>query len=198
MENYLPDEIAPIYEHSGASAISVLTEEKYFQGKLEHLHKAKTKSSIPILRKDFILEEIQLLESRAVGADAVLLIARILDDEKLRNLYEKTYELGMQALVEVHNAEELERALELNANIIGINNRDLDTLKTDLETTIDLMDDYPELESRVVVSESGIEDYEQIEMLQDKGVRAVLVGESILKTQPLGRKIEELLGKNRR
>ena len=194
LDTYVPEKIAAIYETAGASAISVLTDNKYFQGSIAHLMDARAKTKLPILRKDFIIDELQLLESRAAGADAVLLIARILDDEKLKQLYDRTYELGMQALVEVRNAGELERALELNAQIIGINNRDLDTLQTDLETTVDLMDDYPELLNRIVVSESGIEEYEQIEMLLDKGVKAVLVGEAILTTEPLGIKIKELSG----
>ena len=194
VDKYVPDALAALYEKAGASAISVITEENFFQGRLEDLKKAKAHTKLPVLRKDFILEEVQVLESRAAGADAILLIVRILSPEKLKALFDFTRGLGMQALVEVHSAVELEQALSIGAEIIGINNRDLDTLQVDLLTTIDIMDDYPELEEVVSVSESGIQDYDQIELLLDKGVRAVLVGEAILRADSIEEKIQELRG----
>ena len=193
-EDFNPTLLAKTYEESGASAISVLTDRKYFQGKAADLKAAKESTTIPVLRKDFIIDESQIYESRIAGADALLLIARVLEDHVLAGLLKLTEELGMQALVEVHDAEELKRALKTEARIIGINNRDLDTLQVDLETTLSLMHDFPELGERIVISESGIHTHDDIEKLKAAGVDGVLVGEAILKSDNIPEKIKELMG----
>jgi indole-3-glycerol phosphate synthase len=193
-QDFEPITLAKTYEESGASAISVLTDQKYFQGKLEYLKAAKESTTIPILRKDFIIDEHQVYEARIAGADALLLIVRILDDEKLNGLLKLTEKLGMQALVETHNAEEVERALKTKAKIIGINNRDLDTLRIDLQTTIQLMEGFPQLKERVVISESGIVSNEDVEKLKAAGADGVLIGETLLKSKNIGEIIRELMG----
>ncbi|MBU1027137.1 MAG: indole-3-glycerol-phosphate synthase, partial [Candidatus Margulisbacteria bacterium] len=168
-------------------------DEKYFQGKLEYIKQAKESTTIPVLRKEFIVDEAQVYESKIAGADAVLLIARILKDDELINLLALTEKLGMQALVEVHNADEVQRVLKTNARIIGINNRDLDTLKISLKTTINLLKQFPGLKDRVVISESGIQNKKDVQMLRDVGVDGMLVGEAILKSASVPDKIRELL-----
>ncbi|MFH1684027.1 MAG: indole-3-glycerol phosphate synthase TrpC [Candidatus Margulisiibacteriota bacterium] len=193
-ENFHPIFLAKTYEESGASAISVLTDEKFFQGKLEYLKSAKESTTIPVLRKDFIIDESQVYEARIAGADALLLIVRILSDEELVRLLKLTEELEMQALVEVHNAEEVERVLKTDAKIIGINNRDLDTFKVDLQTTVKLLKKFPKLEKRSVISESGIETRQDIEVLKKSGVDGVLLGETLMKSDNIPAKIEELIG----
>jgi len=192
-KDFEPISLAKVYEESGASAISVLTDEKYFQGKLEYIKQAKESTTIPVLRKEFIVDEAQVYESKIAGADAVLLIARILKDDELINLLALTEKLGMQALVEVHNADEVQRVLKTNARIIGINNRDLDTLKISLKTTINLLKQFPGLKDRVVISESGIQNKKDVQMLRDVGVDGMLVGEAILKSASVPDKIRELL-----
>lgn len=188
-----PVYLAKVYEESGAAAISVLTDEKFFQGSLEHLKQAKDSTTIPILRKDFIIDESQIYESRVAGADAILLIVKILTDEQLEEFMNLSRGLKMHCLVEVHDEAELERALKVEAEVIGINNRDLDTFKVDLNTTLTLMDKYPELKEKVVVSESGIDSAEQARALREKGVAAILVGESLLRSPDIGAKIRELI-----
>ena len=193
-EDLNPISLARTYEECGASAISVLTDEKFFQGKLEHLKAAKESTTIPILRKDFIIDESQVFESRIAGADALLLIARVLEHPDLDELIKLTESLGMQALVEVHNAEEVERVLKTSAKIIGINNRDLDTFKTDKKITLQLMEKFPKLKDRIVISESGIKTRKDIETLKKAGVDGVLIGESLLRDRNIPAKIKELLG----
>lgn len=193
-EDFEPITLAKVYEESGASAISVLTDEKFFQGKLEHLKAAKESTTIPILRKDFIIDESQIYESRIGGADALLLISRVLNDSELDQLTKLTEKLGMQVLVEVHNAEEVERVLKTKAKIIGINNRDLDTFKVDLQNTINLIKKFPKLKDRIVISESGIETRKDIETLKKAGVDGVLIGESLLRSKNIPAKIRELMG----
>ena len=193
VEKFEPIYLAKVYEESGASALSVLTDEKFFQGRLEHLKLAKESTTIPILRKDFIIDESQIYESRINGADAILLIVRVLTDEQLADFVDLAQTLKMKCLVEVHDERELERALKAEAEIIGINNRDLDTFEVDFQTTLDLMGRYPELKDKVVVSESGINSAEQVKALREKGVSAVLIGESLLKSQDIGAKIKELM-----
>ena len=166
---------------------------KYFQGKLEDLKEAKDSTTIPVLRKDFIIDEAQIYESRVAGADAVLLIARVLSDEQLVKYLDLAHALGLGCLVEVHDAPELERVLKTKAKMIGINNRDLDTFKVDLQTTVKLMDNYPGLKEKIVVSESGIESAEQVKLLRAKGVSAILVGTSLMRSRDIGAKIRELL-----
>ncbi len=193
-QDFDPISLAKVYEESGAAAISVLTDEKYFQGKIEYLKAAKVSTTIPVLRKEFIIDETQIYESRIAGADALLLIARLLKDSELISLLALTEKLGMQALVEVHNAEEVQRVLRTNARIIGINNRDLDTLKVSLKNTINLLKQFPELKDRVVISESGIHNQKDVQMLKNAGVEGMLVGEAILRSANIPEKIRELLG----
>lgn len=189
-----PITLAKAYEESGAAALSVLTDEKFFQGKLEHLKLAKESTTIPVLRKDFIIDESQVLESRLAGADALLLIARVLEDSQLVRLLELTESMGMQALVEVHNAEEVERVLKTSARIIGINNRDLNTFQVDLQNAVRLVKRFPELKKRIVIAESGIETREHIEILKKAGVDGILIGETLLRSRNIPEKIRELLG----
>lgn len=166
------------YRRAGASALSVLTDERFFGGSLDDLRAISDSVDLPALRKDFTIDTAHVIEARSAGADAVLLIARILDDEALRRLTQATHALGMAALVEVHDEVELDRALAADARIVGINNRDLSTFTTDLETTVRLLGQLPL--HVTIVSESGIRTREDVERLGGAGVDAILVGESIL------------------
>ena len=166
------------YEAAGASAISVLTDREYFGGSLADLASVRAAVKLPVLRKDFTLDTLHVIEARGGGADAVLLIVRILDDESLARLHTAVTALGMSALVEVHDERELERALAVGADLIGINNRDLATFTTDLETSRRLLADVPD--DVVVVSESGIRTRSDVERLGDSGIDAILVGEALL------------------
>ncbi|MFC2004707.1 indole-3-glycerol phosphate synthase TrpC [Chloroflexota bacterium] len=189
-----PVEIAKTYAGNGASAISVLTEAKYFQGSLNYLKEIKSAladKKLPILRKDFLSDPYQIYESRAYGADALLLIVAILNTEKLEKLLQLSHELNMSCLVEVHNEAELEIALGSQARIIGINNRDLSTFEVDLTTTARLRPLVPQ--DRIVVSESGIKDRSDMEKLGQWGVDAVLIGESLMVAPDIASKMEELL-----
>ncbi len=188
-----PVRIAQTYEAHGAACISVLTDEKYFQGKLEYLMQVRAAVSLPVLRKDFILDGYQLLEARAAGADAVLLIAECLDECNLRKLYNETIELGMAPLVELYEPENLPRILDVGATLIGVNNRDLRTFVVDLEHTLRLRPSIPE--NCVMVSESGIKSYDDIERLRSAGVNAILVGESLISQPDIGAAIDRLLGR---
>jgi indole-3-glycerol phosphate synthase len=183
-------EVCAAYERGGAAALSVLTEETQFGGSLDDLRAARAASSLPILRKDFIVEPYQLYEAAVNGADAVLLIVNALDDEPLSSLYEEARLLDLDCLVEVHDEEDLERALELDVDVLGINNRDLDDLSVDLETTPELITDVPA--GKTVVSESGYRNYEQIAELERIGVDAVLVGESLMRADDPEAAIREL------
>jgi indole-3-glycerol phosphate synthase len=194
IENYQPANLAKAYEEAGAGALSVLTDSPFFQGKIEHLNEAKEATTVPVLRKDFIIDETQIYESRISGADAVLLIVRILTDGQLKSFLKLAKELKLACLVETHSAAEVERALGCGANFIGINNRDLDTLKVDLNTTLKLMGQFPELKNRLVVSESGIGSAADVKKLKESGVSGILVGESILSSRDVSAKIRELLG----
>jgi len=169
------------YEDAGAAAVSVLTDESYFGGSLDDLRRVRARVSLPILRKDFMLDTLHLIEARSAGADAILLIARILDDSTLDRLHTSARALGMAALVEVHDEREMERALDIDARLIGINNRDLSNFTTDLETTLRLLEMVPR--DVVIVSESGIRTREDVERLGSAGVDAILVGEALLKRE---------------
>jgi indole-3-glycerol phosphate synthase len=190
--NYDPVRLAQRYAANGAAAISVLTEPEFFGGRLDHLKAVRAAVDVPVLCKDFIIDPIQVLAARAVGADAVLLIVAVLDDGALRDLRALSTRLSMQAVVEVHSEEEVERALRADASIIGINNRDLTTMKTDRETTVRLRPLIPA--GRVVISESGIESRADVDELRRLGVDAVLVGESLLRAADLEAKVRELSG----
>jgi indole-3-glycerol phosphate synthase len=185
-------EIAASYERAGAAAISVITEEDFFQGKLAYLTEVKTAVSLPILCKDFIFDPVQVLVARAAGADSLLLIAAILEQASLVALLTMARSLGMACLVEVHNQEEMERVLETDARIIGINNRDLRTFEVSLDTTFRLRPSVPS--DRLVVSESGIQQQEDLHSLAASGVDAVLVGTSLMRAEDPGAKLRELLG----
>ena len=172
-----PLELSRAYERGGAVAISVLTEPDHFDGSLEDLHTVAGDDALPVLRKDFILDAIQLAEGRAAGADAVLLIAGILDDEVLHNLIERTGDLGMVALVEAHNGDEVLRSIAAGASIVGINNRDLSTFQVDLSTAERLRSLIPP--GVVAVAESGIRDLADVSRMRDSGFDAVLVGQAV-------------------
>jgi indole-3-glycerol phosphate synthase len=187
-----PVALAKLYVENGAAAISVLTEENYFKGSGQDLQAVKkTLPDVPVLRKDFILDPYQLYEARAWGVDATLLIVAILDDNVLRHLIALSHRLGMQCLVEVHNEDELERALKCDAKLIGVNNRNLQTLKVDINTTRKLRPLVPP--GRIVVSESGLKGREDIEKLRAWGVDAVLIGEALVTASDIPAKIKELL-----
>ncbi|MBI3995772.1 MAG: indole-3-glycerol phosphate synthase TrpC, partial [Nitrospirae bacterium] len=192
-DRFDPAGIARIYEEEGATAVSVLTEERFFRGSLEYLSIVRKAVSRPLLRKDFVLDEYQVYEARAFDADAVLLIAAILDDNRLSDFQALAGDLGMNALVEVHTEEEVDRALRAGAGLIGINNRDLTTFKTDLKTTFRLIRGIPD--DRIVVSESGIARSKDVERLIEAEADAVLIGETFMKSPDIRGKIRELFGK---
>ncbi len=187
-----PIAIARIYAEHGAASISVLTDEPFFQGHLSYLEQVRAAVAPPVLRKDFILDRYQLLEARAAGADAVLLIAEILDDESLRALFRQAHDLGMQCLVELYDVENLPRVLDAGARLVGVNNRDLRTFVTRLEQTLDLAGRMPS--DCCLVSESGIRSRADVLRLQAAGVRAVLVGETLMRAPDIGGKLDELRG----
>lgn len=191
-DDFNPVEIARIYETNGAAAISVLTEERYFQGRIDYLKEIKDAVSLPLLRKDFIFDEYQIYESRAAGADAVLLIASILEKKEIEEFRALSSSLGMSCLVEIHNEDELEKVLSTKAKLIGINNRDLKTFKTDIKNTLNLAVKIPE--DRIVVSESGINSYNDVDLLRRRGVHVFLVGEALMREKDIGRKLKELMG----
>lgn len=187
-----PVAIARIYDRHGAACLSVLTDAPFFQGKLEYLSAVRAAVARPVLRKDFILDRYQLMEARAAGADAVLLIAEILDEELLPALLRQCHELGMAALVELYDRENLPRVLASGARLVGVNNRDLRTFETRLEHTLDLADGLPR--DVCLVSESGIRTRGDIERLGAAGVRAVLIGETLMRSPEIGTKLDELRG----
>jgi indole-3-glycerol phosphate synthase len=191
--DFQPEAIARVYAQSGAAAISVLTDGPFFQGSLDHLAALRQAVLVPLLCKDFILDRYQLLEARAAGADAVLLIAEILSDDELRRLLDQTAELGMQALVELHEADNLRRVLDSGARLVGINNRNLHTFETRLEHTLELAGQCPP--DCCLVSESGIRRRADVLRLQAAGVRAVLIGETFMRAPDMGAKVAEILGK---
>lgn len=189
-KDFSPLAIAATYARCGVNALSVLTEEEFFLGKIQYIEEIKKKTPLPVLRKDFILDEIQILESRAAGADAVLLIAGILSHEKLTKLYESAKKLGMDALIEVHTEKEMTRAIALGADIIGINNRNLNTLRVDLTTTHKLIPFVPA--DTIKVSESGIQSPKDVLWLKSLGVQAILVGSAFMKSENIEEKVKEL------
>ena len=194
-----PVKIAQAYAAGGADALSVLTDEKYFQGKLEYIHQIRDAVALPVLRKDFIIDPYQVYESRAAGADAILLIAEALHVNELIDLQILATELNMTCLIEVHDMDNLIRVRDRvigfphrSYSLLGINNRDLRTFKTDLGTTLrmaELVED-----RRVLVSESGIDTRDDVRKLQEAGVRAVLVGESLMRSDDIEEKIREMFG----
>lgn len=171
-------EVVQAYDRGGAAALSVLTEQKHFGGSLADLDEARLATGLPILAKNFHLDPYQLYESAAHGADAILIVVASVNKKRLRELYEEAHALDLDALVEVHDEEELEMALDLEADVIGINNRDLATFEIDVETTFELMADIPT--GITIVAESGIANRQQIERLDDAGVDAVLIGQALM------------------
>jgi indole-3-glycerol phosphate synthase len=190
---YQPAKIAPELEASGAAALSVLTEEDFFQGSLGDLKEVSKATKIPILRKDFIVDTWQVWESRAANADAFLLIVAILDDDALRELLALGRQLGMEALVEAHSREEVSRAVAAGAKIIGVNNRDLKTLEVNIETSLELAELIPE--ECVAVSESGIRSHADLVRMQRAGFDAFLIGEHLMTAPDAGAGLVELLSK---
>jgi len=185
-----PVKIAAAYNGNGASAISVLTDQKFFQGHIDYLTAVREVVDLPILRKDFIIDVLQVQETALINADAMLLIAAALDDSRLRDLYQAAEELGIERLIEIHNTRELDRVMRLSPAAIGINNRDLDTFVTDISVTLELIRHIPK--DVAVVSESGIEGGAQAAKLAAAGVSALLVGESLMRSGDVGALMREL------
>jgi indole-3-glycerol phosphate synthase len=189
--DFNPIEIAKIYEKSGADAISVLTDRHFFQGAIEYLRQIREVVQVPLLRKDFIFEAYQIYEAKAFQANAILLIVAMLEDGQLKDFLVVAKELGLDCLVEIHTGEELDRVLPLEAPILGINNRDLNTFHTNLTTTLTLIPHIPK--DRILISESGIHSRQDVLTLKQAGVHAILVGESLMKSADIRVKIKELL-----
>jgi indole-3-glycerol phosphate synthase len=186
-----PTTIGRIYEKAGAAAISLLTDQKFFQGDLSQLPRLKRALTLPILRKDFIIDEVQVQESKIYGADAILLIARILPRSQLEKLISMCRELNIAPLTEIHDREDLEKAVTCGAEIIGINNRDLDSFKVDINTTFRLAPEIPK--DRILVSESGISQKEDIFSLRTTGIQAVLVGSALMGSNDLAGKAAQFV-----
>lgn len=191
-DDFDPVAIARIYQAHGASCVSVLTDAPYFQGHLSYLARVRAAIVVPVLRKDFLIDEYQVVEARMAGADAVLLIAEILDDRTLATLLERARSLGMSALVEIHDEHNLPRVLAAGADLVGINNRDLTRFTVDLNLTLKLRDKIPD--HVVVVAESGIKNRNDVLKLEQARVDAILVGETLMRSADIGRATLELLG----
>ncbi|MDH5356629.1 MAG: indole-3-glycerol phosphate synthase TrpC [Gammaproteobacteria bacterium] len=189
-ENFDPVQIAKSYEKAGAACLSVLTDEDFFQGHDDYLVAARAACSLPVIRKDFMVDPYQLYEARVLGADCILLIVAALDDDNLRRLFELSSELGMDALVEVHDQAELDRALKLDLSFVGVNNRNLRSFETSLSTTLDLLKGIPE--DCFVVTESGIHTPEDVQLMRENGVNAFLVGEAFMRAPEPGALLSEL------
>jgi len=188
-----PVAIARNYQEGGAQALSVLTDVDFFQGDLDYIPAVRQAVTLPVLRKDFIIHEVQITQARKVGADAILLIAAILDNHQLKDYQALAAELGMDTLVEVHDEREAERALKAETLLLGINNRDLRDFSVDLDTTIRIKREVPE--EIPVVSESGIRDHADVRRLADCGVKAVLVGESLMRAEDRAAALRDLAGR---
>jgi indole-3-glycerol phosphate synthase len=189
-EHFDPPSVAASYERGGAACLSVLTDVDFFQGTDEYLQQARTACALPVLRKDFVIDPYQVYEARALGADCILLIVAALGDAELAGLLQLARELGMDALVEVHDAAEMQRALATPAALIGVNNRDLRSFETRLETTFELMQGFPS--DRLLVTESGIHTRDDVRRMRNKGVHTFLVGEAFMKADEPGLKLAEL------
>jgi indole-3-glycerol phosphate synthase len=189
-ENFDPAAIAKSYELGGAACLSVLTDKDFFQGCEAYLQQARAACSLPVIRKDFIVDPYQVVEARAIGADCILLIAACLDDAQMKSLNDFARQWGLDVLIEVHNREELLRTLPLGNTLIGINNRDLNTFEVSLDTTFNLLPLIPE--DRIVVTESAIHSSADIAAMRAKGVNAFLVGETFMRAEQPGEKLREL------
>lgn len=189
-EHFVPASIARSYEKGGAACLSVLTDVDFFQGADEYLRQARAACSLPVIRKDFFVDPYQVYEARALGADCILLIVAALSDAMLTDLYQLASDLQMDVLVEVHNGEEMARALATPAALIGVNNRNLRTFETTLDTTLDLLSGFPD--DRLLVTESGIHSRDDVQRMRNSGVQAFLVGEAFMKAAEPGEKLAEL------
>lgn len=185
-----PAAIARSYENGGASCLSVLTDRDFFQGHEDYLMQARAACALPVIRKDFIVDPYQVIEARAINADCILLIAACLDDGQMAELSACARELGMDVLIEVHDRAELERALPLNQTLVGINNRNLHTFEVSLQTTFDLLPHIPS--DRIVVTESGILEPADVQVMRDHGVNSFLVGEAFMRADDPGSRLREL------
>ncbi|HEY9017284.1 indole-3-glycerol phosphate synthase TrpC [Thiomicrospira sp.] len=185
-----PVAIAKSYEQHGAACLSILTDVDFFQGSREYLEQARAAVSLPVIRKDFMVEPYQVYEARAMGADCILLIVAALDNEKMAELAELAQSLGMDVLIEVHDAEELERALAIDLPLIGINNRNLHNFEVSLQTTLDLLDAIPQ--ERIVVTESGIFTPEDVALMRDHKVNSFLIGEAFMRAHDPGEALSQL------
>ena len=192
--DFRPVEIARTYQDHGAACVSVLTDGPHFQGSLDDLRRVRAAVDLPVLRKDFVIDPYQVVEARAAGADAVLLIAECLADDLLRSLHESILSLGMTPLVELYDEENLRRVVDLGARLIGVNNRNLRTFEVDLNHTLRLGEQVPE--DRILVGESGIRTRADVERLQAAGVDAILVGETLMASPDIGAAVDRLLGKD--
>ena len=191
IKDYFPESIACQYEKSGAGAISILTEKNFFKGNLDHMSLVSKKINLPILRKDFIIDEYQIYESKVYLADAILLITTILDDLKIKEYIKIAKDIGLDCIIETHTEEELKRALKINYPVIGINNRNLDTLSVNIENTTKLIKNINN--DFVIVGESGIKKNSDIKKYNDSGIYNFLIGETILKSKNINLKFKELL-----
>ena len=190
--DFIPADIAQSYAEGGAACLSVLTDRQFFQGSVDYLKQARASCGLPVLRKDFIIDAYQVYESRVMGADCILLIAACLDDAQMKHLEALAMSLGMAVLVEVHDAAELARALQLRTPLVGINNRNLKTFNVSLDTTLALRDKVPA--DRLLVTESGIATPQDVRRLRDAGINAFLVGEAFMRAEEPGEALAELFG----
>ena len=191
--DFAPAEIAAEYESGGADAVSVLTDEEFFQGSLDYIPLVREKVGLPVLRKDFIIHELQIMQAKNYGADAVLLIAAILNQVEIKDFLQISEELHIDVLVEVHDETEVEKALAAGSRLIGINNRDLRDFTVDLNTSIRLLKEIPA--DIPVVSESGIKDHDDMKMLEDHGIAAALIGETLMRSQDRAAALRKLRGR---
>ncbi len=189
-QDFYPAEIAQSYEKNGAACLSVLTDMEYFQGCNAYLQEARAACSIPVLRKDFTIDPYQIYEARAIGADAILLIVAALELKQMQDLEACAHELGLDVLVEVHNAQELEQALELKTALLGINNRNLKTFEVTLQTTLSLLPMVPK--GKILVTESGIMSRSDVQLMRDHNINSFLVGEAFMRAQDPGLALREL------
>ncbi|WNO08583.1 indole-3-glycerol phosphate synthase TrpC [Teredinibacter sp. KSP-S5-2] len=189
-EDFDPEAIAKSYEHGGAACLSILTDVDFFQGADRFLMQARAATQLPVIRKDFLVDPYQVVEARAIGADCILLIVSALEKTQLEELNAQALELGMDVLVEVHDRQELELALDLPNKLVGINNRNLHTFDVSLQTTFDLLADIPQ--DKIVVTESGILVRDDVNVMHERGVNAFLVGESFMRAENPGEKLNEL------
>jgi len=191
-EDFDPLQIAQCYQQHGATCLSVLTDEHYFQGSLQYLSEIRQSVNLPVLRKDFVLDCYQVVEARVAGADAVLLIAECLDDDQLQVLHDQVVDLGMTPLVEFYEQQNLQRVIDIGAQLIGVNNRNLQTFETDLNHVIQLRSQIPQ--DRLLVGESGIHGHEDAQRLANAGIDAMLVGEHLMAAEDIGAAVKQLLG----